>query len=78
MKIKTMDTKMAKYLSTTESKQQTKQTRRSESPGYRGRFDGWRGVWGNGRRGEGMKKYKWVVTESPWGREVQCRKCSSQ
>ena len=57
-----MNNKMAKnaYLSTTESKNQTKQTRRTEL------FDSCQmegGVWVNEWKGEGIKNYKQVVTE---------------
>ena len=38
----------------------------------------WEGVGGTGCRGEGIKKYKQVVTEQPWGYKVQYRKWSSQ
>ena len=63
-----MNDKMAKntYLSTIESKKQTKQTRRTETESWIQKvFDSCQigGVWGNGRRGEGIKKHKQVVTE---------------
>ena len=54
-----MDNKMAinTYLSITKSKKQTKQTRTQiESWIQRWLPDGM-GMWGNGRRGEGIKKY---------------------
>ena len=79
-----MNNKMAinRYLSTIESKRQTKQIRRTETESWIQRVFCWlpdgRGVWGNGGRGEGIKKYKLVVTEYPWGCQVQCRKWSSQ
>ena len=53
------------YLSTNESKKQTKQTR-TENHGYREHFDGYRdgrGLWGDGCRSDGIKKYKLVVAE---------------
>ena len=43
-----------------------------------GRLPDERGEGENGRRGEGIKKYKQVVTEQPWGYRVQYRKWSSQ
>ena len=38
----------------------------------------WERVWGNGGRGERIKKYKQVVTEQPWGCKVQYRKWGNQ
>ena len=38
----------------------------------------WEGVSGNGSRGEGIKKYKSVVTEQPWGCKAQYREGRSQ
>ena len=69
------------YVSTIDSKKQIKQTRRTnrimdtESTLM---VDGWEGVLRDGRGGEGIKKYKQVVTEQPWGCTVQYRKWSSQ
>ena len=55
------------YLSTTESKKQTKQTRRMETELWKHRTFRWlpdgRWVWENGCIHEGMKKYKLIVTE---------------
>ena len=42
---------------------------------YREHFDGCQmgGVQGNGLKGEGIKKYRLVVTEQSWGCKVQHR-----
>ena len=49
---------------------------------------GWEGVQGNGCRGEGIKKYKYVVTEQPWDvkysigngvpKELTCMTCGHE
>ena len=39
---------------------------------------GWEGVWEDGEKGEGISKYKQVVTEYSWGCKVQHREQSSQ
>ena len=54
------------YLSTTESKKQTKQEGQRWNQGYREHFDGCQKVeemWGSSCTGEGIKKYKQIVTE---------------
>ena len=66
-----MSNKMAKnsYPSKVESKKQTKQTRtETESQIWRAFrwLPGGRGVWKNRLRGEGIEKYKQVVTEQLW------------
>ena len=33
----------------------------------------WEGIGGDGEKGKGIKKYKLVVTEQPWGCKVQYR-----
>ena len=64
-----MNNKMAinTHLSTIESRKQTKQTGRTEIESWIWRAFSWlpyRGlVWRKGGRGEGIKKYKLVVTE---------------
>ena len=79
-----MNNKMAiyTYLSTIESIKQTKQRRRTELESWIWRAFCWlpdgRGSWGSGGGGEGIKKYKQVVTEQPWGSKVQYRKWGSQ
>ena len=70
MKIKTMNNKMGinTYLSTTESKKQTKQTSRTgtESQVWR-LFGGLSTGKGDGGKGAGIKKYKLVDLEQRWG-----------
>ena len=55
------------YLSAIESKKETKQWSRTETDTQIQRAFWWlpegRGVWENGCKGEGIKKYKLVVTE---------------
>ena len=67
MQIKNTNYKMVinTYQSTIESNKQNKQTaEQKQNCRYRERFDGakWDWGWGNVLKGEGIKKYKLVVT----------------
>ena len=58
------------YLSIIESKKQNKWTNTTESQ-IQGWFPGGKGMGGVGEKGEGVKKYKRVVTEQSWGCKIQ-------
>ena len=74
------------YLSTTESKKQSKPIRRTETESWILKMlmsiesiltvARWEG--GVGEEVRGLKKYNQVVTEQPWGCKVQYRKWSRQ
>ena len=69
------------YISMIESKRKlSKQEEERQNHGYGEGFDGCQigGVWGNGGRGEGIKRYKQVIGEQPWGYKVQYKKWSSE
>ena len=55
-----------------------KQEEQRQNHEYGERFDGCQIRGGCGYRGEGIKKYKQVVTEQPWGYKIQYRKWSHQ
>ena len=61
------------HLSIIESKNQNKQAEQKQSHRHRKYFDGCLG--GMGKKGEGNKKYKFIVTESSGGCKVQHREC---
>ena len=50
-----------------ESKEQAKQTNKTETHSQMQRTDdGCQGRWGTGRKGKGIRKYKLAVTKEPW------------